>query len=177
MKPLCAVEGCDRPVDERIWCHGHYERWRRTGVEPTKPFLDTFEKRFFAKVHKADNGCWIWQGATDGGGRYGQISHNKTVKRAHRAAYEEWVGPVGDGFELDHLCRTTRCVNPHHLEPVTHYENVMRGESLQAKNARKTHCVHGHELPPYVPGGNRQCAECRAIRNAEASLRRKETAA
>jgi len=32
-----------------------------------------------------------------------------------------------------------RCVNPDHLEPVTRRENILRGQSLMAHNARKTH--------------------------------------
>jgi len=37
------------------------------------------------------------------------------------------VGPVPDGLELDHLCRNRYCVNPHHLEAVSHRTNVLRG--------------------------------------------------
>ena len=36
------------------------------------------------------------------------------------------VGPIPDGREIDHLCRNHRCVNPDHLEPVTHLENMRR---------------------------------------------------
>lgn len=27
----CAVDGCDRDVKTRGWCHGHYQRWYRHG--------------------------------------------------------------------------------------------------------------------------------------------------
>lgn len=38
-KSICSVDGCDKPVQGRGWCHTHYERWRRHGdvqadVEP-----------------------------------------------------------------------------------------------------------------------------------------------
>jgi hypothetical protein len=46
---------------------------------------------------------------------------------AHRVAYEQFVGTVPDGLELDHLCENKACVNPGHLEPVTRSENVRRG--------------------------------------------------
>jgi hypothetical protein len=57
-------------------------------------------------------------------------------------------------------------VNPDHLEPVTHAENIRRGTGPLAENAAKTHCVHGHEFAGenlYVrPDGRRQCRACNA---------------
>jgi hypothetical protein len=74
------------------------------------------------------------------------------------------MGAVPEGLELDHLCRVRGCVNPKHLEPVTHRENLMRGESWSAVNARKTHCPEGHpydETNTYIDGkGRRRCREC-----------------
>ena len=47
------------------------------------------------------------------------------MRKAHRVFYERRHGPVPKG--LDHLCRVTLCVNPDHLDPVVHRENVRRG--------------------------------------------------
>jgi hypothetical protein len=172
--PSCRVPGCGREGRERGWCHGHFEFWRRTGTEPTEPFLDTPEKRFWAKVDK--NGpipkhrpglgvCWLWLAATDGRGRYGSFSYEGKSQRAHRVAFQLLVGPVPEGLEWDHLCRRTLCVRPTHGEWVTHTENVLRGEGFGAVNARKTHCAKGHEFTPentYVgPKGGRTCVACR----------------
>jgi hypothetical protein len=78
-------------------------------------------------------GCWIWIRAKPGG--YGP----------HRTIYEKLVGEIPKGLELDHLCRVKACVNPDHLDPVTHRENVRRSPiSLAALNMRKTHCPYGH---------------------------------
>lgn len=44
-------------------------------------------------------------------------------------AYEKYAGSISDGLELDHKCRNTPCINPRHLEPVTHAENMRRGET------------------------------------------------
>jgi hypothetical protein len=49
-------------------------------------------------------------------------------------------------FDIDHLCRNRRCVNPEHLEAVTHRENMVRGDTFAARNAAKTHCSKGHPL-------------------------------
>lgn len=99
--------------------------------------------RFAAKVEFSDTGCWLWQGAAGPNG-YGGVRVNGRQLSAHRRSYELLVGPIPDGLELDHLCRTRTCVNPDHLEPVTHQENVLRGDAPSAHNARKTHCKKGH---------------------------------
>lgn len=71
----------------------------------------------------------------------------------------------------------TQCVNPIHLEAVTPYENnIGRSASASAINARKTHCVHGHEFTPentYVISGKRRCKTCFARVSHNRYLRRK----
>lgn len=81
----------------------------------------------------------------------------------HRATWEFLNGrPVPVGLELDHLCRNRWCINPTHLEPVTHAENVRRGECGIHQRSR-THCPSGH---PYegdnliVRRGGRYCRIC-----------------
>lgn len=103
---------------------------------------DTLEQRLWAKIEKAagDNGCWIWNGGLSTAG-YARFFADGKTRQASRVAYELIVSPIPDGLELDHLCRNTRCVNPLHLEPVTHAENVLRGVRRTA-----THCKHGHEF-------------------------------
>jgi hypothetical protein len=66
------------------------------------------------------------------------------MMKAHRFAYELLVGPIPDGLALDHLCLTTGCVNPAHLEPVTVAENSRRAAAHYHANRAKTHCIHGH---------------------------------
>lgn len=104
--------------------------------------------------------CWEWPGQRNSLG-YGIFS--KAL--AHRVVYERLTGEqIPDGYDLDHLCRNPPCVNPRHLEPVTHRENLLRGTGFAATNAQKTHCAGGHpfdEENTYVsPKGQRKCRAC-----------------
>jgi hypothetical protein len=116
------------------------------------------------------DGCWQWNGyvADDG---YGRLRADTRMVLAHRWVYEERRGAIPADLELDHLCRNRSCVNPDHLEPVVTAVNVLRGESLPAQNARKTHCVRGHAFVGdnlYVsPRGWRYCRACNRIRDAK----------
>lgn len=75
----------------------------------------------------ADTGCWEWQKAIRECNGYGICARNGKTDYAHRFSYETFVGPIPEGLELDHLCRNRKCVNPYHLEPVTHTVNMRRG--------------------------------------------------
>lgn len=164
----CVVPGCGRRRTARSWCHSHYEQWRRRGITPSEPILDTPARRLMAKVEKRPDGCWIWTGSTGGDGRYGRIHFEGRNRPAHRVAYILLVGPVSEDDVLDHLCRVTLCVNPTHLEPVTQAENIRRGDAPPALNARKTHCKRGHEFTPEntyaARSGGRGCRACLDLR-------------
>lgn len=118
-------------------------------------------------IPEPNSGCWIWVGSLnrDGYGTCGRPFH-----LAHRLSYVSHIGVVPDGLEIDHKCRVRCCVNPDHLEAVTHLINVRRGIRVPEnhRNARKTHCKNGHELVgnnlvSVVWNGRpaRKCRECR----------------
>ncbi len=139
------------------------------------------ERHFMSKViwNGDEDECWIWEGARkhNGYGRYAILGHSVP---AHRLAYELFVGRIPAGMLIDHTCHNgsdcfhahdclhRACVNPLHLEPVTHGENVRRGMVSKvngAINRAKTHCPKGH---PYTgdnlyinPRGSRNCRTCR----------------
>jgi hypothetical protein len=103
----------------------------KRGVKRGPYKVRPWQERFDAKVDfRGPNECWLWTGATSKG--YGSFRPGgmATPAVAHRLAYERWVGPIPEGMEIDHVkargCRSRRCVNPAHLEPVTGLENSRR---------------------------------------------------
>lgn len=113
-------------------------------------------------------GCHNWQKYVQTNG-YGQIcvGGRGNSKLVHRVAYEIAKGPIPPDYQIDHLCKNTRCVNPEHLEAVTQRVNALRSNSPASLNARKTHCPREH---PYVvgnmrrrPDGSRVCLECERV--------------
>jgi hypothetical protein len=123
-----------------------------------RSLIERFEQKF---IPEPNSGCWLWIGAIDGMG-YGRFKIGTRLHGAHRVSYELYVGKIPDGMDVDHRrCNNPLCVNPEHLQPAAHRHNVMRGRGACALNARKMHCINGHELPPFVPGKQRICRPCR----------------
>lgn len=136
------------------------------------------EARFWPKVDRSagPDACWLWMAAKSPAG-YGKVSAGGGGHlSAHRVAYELLVGPIPEGLTLDHLCRVPTCVNPAHLEPVTMRENILRGFSPMAQQARQTHCIQGHPFDAvntYIsPQGMRKCRECARARDRRRGWRR-----
>ena len=106
---------------------------------PTAP-LSVLPLRFWSKVYVAKNGCWLWQSHLNHLG-YAYYWHLGKSRSAHRLAYESLVVHIPSDKESDHLCHQRSCINPFHLEIVTHQVNASRG-----LNGAKTHCKNGHSL-------------------------------
>ena len=120
---LCAIEDCGRPHHSLGLCGMHRARL----AKHHDVHHDTYERMILARVDTSPgpDSCWPWRGQVNRGG-YGVARYKRRTTTAHRAIYRILVGPIPDGLELDHLCRNRLCVNPAHLEPVTHLENVRR---------------------------------------------------
>lgn len=84
--------------------------------------------------HRVEVGlCWTWTGGASAG--YGRIRAENKSRLVHHVVWELLVGPIPTGLEIDHVCRNTRCVNPDHLEPVTHSENLRRSRRRAGRYA------------------------------------------
>lgn len=134
--------------------------------------MRTLPAHFWSKIdHQGD--CWTWTGckSPDGYGRFlgGEALDLGGSRMAHRVSYTVLRGDIETGLEIDHLCQNRACVNPWHMEPVTHQENVRRAWE------RATECRNGH---PYTAEtrvsdyqGGFRCLICRRKANRE-SIRR-----
>ena len=114
--------------------------------------------RLWRHVERTED-CWLWYGATDLTG-YGQIRVAGRLLKVHRLAYELEVGPIPEGFEIDHLCRVRNCVRPDHLEAVTLRENRRRANVLRRTIDTVRPCREGHP----IPAGKRSCPDCDRLR-------------
>lgn len=84
-------------------------------------------------------GCWIWAGGTSGGKDktrgwgYGRFWNEGQTRAAHIVMYKQIHGRIPKGKEIDHTCSNRRCINPHHLEAVTHSVNQKRAHERRKK--------------------------------------------
>lgn len=131
------------------------------GPDPPDPYL----------VPWTLGGCWIWTAVRDRrdyGKVHDPIAYQEGLCRtrlAHVVVYELLVGPVPEGKELDHLCRVHSCVRPTHMDAVTHRVNLLRGDSMIARQAAQTHCHAGHQFDEKNTrinkrNGKRVCRAC-----------------
>lgn len=122
------------------------------------------KETFMVKEVSTDD-CWLYAKPDNNLG-YGKFEVDGVHYRAHRVMYEAYKGEIPKGLHIDHLCRVPPCINPDHLEAVTPRENILRGISPVAINAKKTHCIHGHKFnkqnTSFIWSG-RRCKECNRL--------------
>lgn len=141
------------------------------------PAKMTVEQQVEKYIYREPNsGCWIWTASLCADG-YGKARNSSFPSEtlAHRLSWLYYKGSLPRFMEIDHKCRVRCCVNPSHMEVVSHAVNVLRGirSPERHRNGRKTHCKRGHELSGenlyidrYTAKTTRQCRTCRALRQA-----------
>jgi HNH endonuclease len=108
-------------------------------------------ERWWRQIEQ-DGDCWIWTRRTNDKGYAYAMADGMNI-RMHRWTYEQLIGPIPEGLELDHECKRRNCVNPYHLNPVTHAVNLT--------GRWKTYCKRGH---PRTPDSVYKSGSCRACR-------------
>lgn len=159
--PIC--EGCGAEFIEG-WNRHRYCSFACRNKVRTNPVA----LRFFRFVEMTP-GCWQWRGSLSQG--YGRFIVRTENRGAHRVSFELHKGLIPEGYDVHHICRNKRCVNPDHLEILTHKEHCQMGEQGEY-NRVKTHCPKGHEYTPentYLGKrkNNRTCRECSRTRDRE----------
>lgn len=130
-----------------------------TGVKQMPRGQTNTIRNIFGRLILQENGCAEWPGAQRSKKGYGAVEYQGRLWFTHRLIFEHFVGPVPEGMQLDHLCRNPRCCNFSHLEVVTQAENLRRGNSPSAINARKARCPRGHPYSHRDKTG-RLCRTC-----------------
>lgn len=125
--------------------------------------------RILSKTKKHGS-CLLYTGSLDHKG-YGRISINYRAWKVHRWMYEHFKGTVPFHLVVDHLCNNRSCINLKHLEVKTQRENILRGTSFAAKNAKKVYCDYGHKFPnTSTKGKPRRCSPCSKLFNTRANM-------
>ncbi|MGP9528593.1 HNH endonuclease [Glutamicibacter sp. AOP5-A2-18] len=131
-KLTCSIDGCAKPKRTRGWCNSHYEKWRRHGDPQAGREYSLGKDGFFARVDKSQS-CWIWKGPVKPNG-YATVSMHGKNWYVHRLSYALEYGSIPDGLELDHICHNRKCVNPDHLQAVTHKQNKENSNGAYRSN-------------------------------------------
>jgi len=92
----------------------------------------SLERRFFSKIKKTDDGCWLWQG-----GVQRQVSappqpyfYVRRVKKSARQVAALLMGQdVPEGYVLKVVCGSPLCVNPSHMAVVPRGDVFGHGET------------------------------------------------
>lgn len=177
---LCSWPTCPRYIEgfDRL-CPAHKTRayWGKDMDEPLmfRSRETTLLGKLLERSRLTDSGCLEWTGARMPSG-HGQVQgEDGRLVLTHRAMYEIKVGPIPDGMVLDHLCENPPCMNPQHLDPVTHRENTHR-HRLRNRPDTCVKCGADDWIPNPRPSGtiSRRCRPCTNRTSAEGKRRRKQ---
>jgi len=96
-----------------------------------RKIIDPIERFNIKYIVDPDTGCWNWTAGYSNSG-YGHFMINKKMVKAHRFAYEHYVGPLDKDLMICHNCNNPKCCNPNHLRQDTRSSNVI--DMIEIKN-------------------------------------------
>lgn len=105
----------------------------------------SLKDRFLKYVKRAENGCWLWTGATDGAKvdkPAAKFFVGGKLKKAARISWELFKGKIPAGKCVLHDCPAgddPMCVNPDHLWLGTQLENVADRVAKNRSSKGETH--------------------------------------
>lgn len=185
-RPACAVDGCSRPVRAGAMCNRHYENARLRGRAVPRRDLDVWTAVQEIGWTVTPRGCWEWDGARNGNG-YGLFTLKRAGMfrvRAHRLVFECVTGIALGEDVLCHHCDNPPCVNPDHMFPGSHADNVA-DMMFKGRHQHPATCKRGHDLTATgdvlvlasaTRGQHRVCRVCHRERNARYRERRRAAA-
>ncbi|WP_157868970.1 HNH endonuclease signature motif containing protein [Streptomyces atriruber] len=125
-----------------------------------KRVLD-LEEHFRSRLIIQPSGHWRYGTRVNNKG-YACVCHAGDREYAHRVSHHLFIGPIPPGYDVDHLCGLTWCVNPMHLEAITHSENIRRA---YRECGAKLHDMTNPANYYVRSNGGRMCRPCNERRN------------
>lgn len=121
---LCKIEDCRGKTIAHGLCWKHYARRRRNKT----PYL---AKERIRKMQPAELRAWFRRKCRITGN--GCMEWNEKYKpfamknlSLHRSAFHLFRGEIPDGLLVVRICNNQKCLNPDHMDTLTHKENYVR---------------------------------------------------
>lgn len=122
----------------------HLQRVRHSRHTFTQPAPEqTVEEKFWKRVDKESNGCWLWTGSvTKKGesGAYALFSHEGRNELAQRVAWALAGLETINNSTLENSCGTRICVNPEHWKKTLRRRNTFGEKRISSFQCTKEGC-------------------------------------
>lgn len=105
--------------------------------------------------------CWIWTGSKHHFG-YGEFRFRRKLYRAHSISYELFVGPIPQGYGVNHKCDNPACVNPAHLYAGTQKDNMQDVAKRMRNGNAKFSQQQIHDIRQRIASGETQSSIARS---------------